>query len=81
MISEGERNFLKTGFKEVLKLLENNGCEKVFIAKDISSNMEERLIKAANQKGVPVVFVETMKELGKLAGIDVGASSAAIINH
>lgn len=81
MISEQERAFLKTGFKEVLKSVEKNLAEKIFIAEDVSSSMKDKLTIAAENSGCSILYIETMKELGKICGIDVGASCACILKH
>lgn len=81
MISEQEKAFLKTGFKEVLKSIEKNLSEKLFIAEDISSSMKDKLTEAASKNQCSVLYVETMKDLGKMCGIDVGASCACVLKH
>ena len=81
MISEQEKAFLKTGFKEVLKSMEKNLVEKLFIAEDSSASIRDRLKDAATKNHCNVFYTETMKELGKLCGIDVGASCAAVLKH
>ncbi len=81
MISELDRKFLKTGFKEVLKIIAKKDAVKVFIAEDIVSSMKEKLISECTQNGVDIIYVETRKALGDICGIDVGASCAAIIKH
>lgn len=81
MISELERNFLKTGFKEVLRILEKGDAEKVFIAEDISAGMKDKLLFAVSSSGCEVIYAKSMKELGKLCAIDVGASCAAVLKH
>ncbi len=81
MISEAEKSFLKTGFKEVLKIVAAGNAEKVFIAKDASPAMQDRLTTEISGSPCAVFYIETMKELGALSGISVGASCAAIIKH
>lgn len=80
MISEQEKPFLKTGFKEVSKALEKQSVKKLFIAEDISSSMKDKLRGAAENSRCEVLYSATMKELGKMCGIDVGASCACILN-
>ena len=81
MISEQEKVFLKTGFKEVSKSIEKNLADKLFIAEDVSSSMKDKLKAAADNSGCNIIYVETMIELGKICGIDVGASCACILKH
>ena len=79
MISELERTKLKIGFKEVLKAVEANRTQKVFVAEDCEDRIKNSLADAANKAGVSVEYAETMRELGKACGIDVGTSCAAVI--
>ena len=81
MISEQEKAFLKTGFKEVLKSVEKNLSQKVFIAEDVSSSMKDKLKNAAEAAGCDILYIQTMKDLGGMCGIDVGASCACILKH
>ena len=81
MISELDRKFLKTGFKEVLKVISKKAAEKVFVAEDIAPSMKEKLIFETSQSGYNIIYVENRKALGDMCGIDVGASCAAIIKH
>lgn len=79
MISELERTKLKIGFKEVLKAIEANRTQKVFVAEDCEDRIKNSLAEAAKNAGVEVEYAETMRELGKQCGIEVGTSCAAII--
>lgn len=81
MISDTDKRYLKTGFKEVLKLIEKNEAEKVFIAEDVSQNMKDKLLAEVSKNSCEVIYAESMKALGEISGIDVGASCAAIIKH
>lgn len=65
------------GTKQVLKAVQCGATEKVYIGKDAESHIVEELIKTCKQNKVKIVYVETMKELGKLAGIEVKAATAA----
>lgn len=81
MISENEKSFLKTGFKEVLKLIANAKAEKVFIAEDLNPSMKDKLLAEIAKNPCEISYAESMKELGSAAGISVGASCAAVIKH
>ena len=81
MISDTDKSYLKTGFKEVLKLIEKNETEKVFIAEDVSQTMKDKLLDTTSKNSCEVIFVDSMKTLGGISGIDVGASCAAIKKH
>ena len=42
---------------------------------------DAKLKIAADNSGCSIVYIETMTELGKICGIDVGASCACILKH
>lgn len=49
----------------------------------MASDADQKIIypikQLCDENGIPVYNVETMKQLGKLAGIDVGASIVGIL--
>ncbi|ADL06904.1 L7Ae/L30e/S12e/Gadd45 family ribosomal protein [Thermosediminibacter oceani] len=69
------------GTKQTLKAVERDQAAVVFIAQDAEEHVVSGLKELCQQKGVEVVPVATMKELGEACGIDVGAASAAILNQ
>ena len=79
MIPEGAK--VKTGFKEVLKNIGKGNVSKLFIAEDCSYSMKEKLEDAAKTSGIEIAYKQTMKELGAICGIDVGASCAAVLKN
>lgn len=69
------------GTKQTLKALDKGLAKKVFIASDAERHVVKPLILICREKGVPVIGVDTMKNLGKACGIEVGCASAAIIEE
>jgi len=69
------------GTKQTLKALEKNKTSIVFIARDAEEHVTAGLKELCQKKGVEVVLVDSMKELGEACGIQVGAASAAILNQ
>ena len=65
------------GIKQVLKSVKENNTKKVFVAKDAESHVTEELIKLCNEKNIEIVYIKSMAELGKMAGIEVGTSCYA----
>lgn len=65
------------GLKQVQKSIKEKIAKKVYIAKNADSHITEELIKQCQAAKIQIVHVETMAELGKMAGIDVGASCMA----
>ncbi|WP_422448998.1 L7Ae/L30e/S12e/Gadd45 family ribosomal protein [Thermoanaerobacterium sp. DL9XJH110] len=69
------------GTKQTMKALEKDRVSVVFIAQDAEEHVVAGLKELCRQKGIEVVPVATMKELGDACGIEVGAASAAILNQ
>ena len=76
MILAEEKNLLVVGLKEVTKAIKNQNCKKIFLADDCTVNITDKLLPIAG--GIEIVKVSTMRELGDMCEIDVGASCAAI---
>ncbi|MBI2914534.1 MAG: ribosomal L7Ae/L30e/S12e/Gadd45 family protein [Firmicutes bacterium] len=67
------------GAKQTLKALERGNAKAVFIAKDADEYVVRPVREMCVQKGIELVYVESMMHLGKCCGIDVGASTAAVV--
>ncbi len=67
------------GTKQVLKAVENNITELIFVAQDADAKVVEPLSTYCNEHGVQIVNVESRIQLGEACGIDVGAAAAAIL--
>ncbi|KJS85061.1 MAG: hypothetical protein JM58_09875 [Peptococcaceae bacterium BICA1-8] len=67
------------GIKQTTKALLKDEAAVLYIAKDAESRVTEPLENLAKEKGVQIIKVPSMKELGKAFGIEVGAATAAIL--
>ncbi|NLO89524.1 MAG: 50S ribosomal protein L7Ae-like protein [Clostridia bacterium] len=67
------------GTRQTTKAVQQGKAKKVFIAEDAEDRITVPLMELCNEKGIEIVKVKTMKELGSACGIDVGAASAALI--
>ena len=79
MIGEAEKSRLHTGFKQAVRALSDKNAEKLIIAEDCEDRIKDELSSLAENSGTPVTYVPTMKELGSMCGIEVGASCAVIL--
>ena len=79
MISDSERLKLQVGYKQALRALNEDKASKIFIAEDSDTNMKNSLENLAGQKNTPMIFIPSMKELGNMCSIEVGASCAVIL--
>ncbi len=79
MISDDEKSKLQVGYKQAIRALNEDKASKVFIAEDSDNHMKDNMENLASQKNTPVFLIPTMKELGNMCSIEVGASCAVIL--
>ena len=68
------------GAKQVRRALSAGTATRLYIAQDADPALLQPLEQLAQEKGVPVEQVSTMKQLGTDCGIAVGAAVAALIS-
>ncbi|SFJ37696.1 50S ribosomal protein L7ae-like protein [Thermoflavimicrobium dichotomicum] len=71
---------LTIGTKQTKKAIEQGKAEEVFVAADADPHITDSIVAMCKERGVAVVHVDSMKELGKACGIEVGAATAAILS-
>lgn len=74
MFTEQERARLSVGLKETRKAIKA-GCEGIYLAEDAPDAIFDEIKALAGDR---LNIVPTMRELGRLCGIDVKASCAAL---
>jgi large subunit ribosomal protein L7A len=52
---------------------------ELIVASDADPKVTAKMINKAHDLEIPVQYVDSMKKLGKACGIEVGASTVAII--
>ena len=57
------------------KLLKSNEGKVLYVAKDANAKLISPIIQLAQEKNIDIVEISTMKELGKISGIDVKSSA------
>jgi len=67
------------GSNQTVKAIGRGRAEVVFVAKDADRRVVEGVLAASRDRGLEVVEVASMRELGRACGIAVGASAAAIL--
>lgn len=67
------------GTKQTVKAIEKGQARIVFAAQDAEEHVLRGVLEAAKERGLEVHLVESMAVLGKVCGIEVGASAAAIL--
>ena len=66
------------GTKQTVKALKQGTIREVVIAQDADQRLVAKLASVAMEVNVPILYVDSMKKLGKACGIDVGAAAVAI---
>lgn len=86
MISDNSFNMInlaadsvEVGLKQTMKALFENKADKVFLAEDCEDRIRETVKEECTEKGIQLVSVPTMRLLGRMCGIDVKASCAAVL--
>lgn len=67
------------GIQQTLKAITQGRAQVVYLAQDADPELMESIRKAAQDKGLPIREVPTMKELGVACRIQVKAAAAAIL--
>jgi large subunit ribosomal protein L7A len=66
------------GTKQTQKAVEKGQVQVVYVARDAEERVVAPIIKLCEEKGLELVLVDTMAELGRACCIKVGAAAAAL---
>jgi large subunit ribosomal protein L7A len=69
------------GAKQTIKTIKSGRAAAVYIAKDAESKVTIPVEDLCKENNVEIIHVTTMRELGQICGIDVGAATAALIKE
>lgn len=69
------------GVKQVKKALKDGSVMKLYLASDADRRLTAPILALAENSSIPVVWVASMHMLGRMCGIDVGCSAAAVLNR
>jgi len=67
------------GTKQTVKALREGKVHELFIATDAEAKVTQPAVNEAERLNIPILYVDSMKKLGKACGIEVGAAAVAII--
>lgn len=67
------------GTKQTVKALKSGTSCELIIASDAEAKATASVVKLAHEMNIPIIYVDSMKKLGKACGIEVGASTVVII--
>ena len=68
------------GIKQAIKAVECGIVKKAFIAREADEKVIGRFQQYCTANSIHIEYVDTMQDLGKACGIDVGAAVAVILN-
>jgi large subunit ribosomal protein L7A len=74
-----QANKIVIGTKQTVKALKDGLVRELIVANDADAKVTAGVVSQAHQSNVPILYVDSMKKLGKACGIEVGASTVAII--
>ena len=77
MLNELGQTSKVVGVKQVRRALAGGQVRRLYLANDADPQLTRPLERQAQEKGVEVVWSESMKALGRACGIAVGAAVAA----
>lgn len=67
------------GTKQTVKALKEGNVHELIVASDAEPKVTAKVVEEAILYKVPILYVDSMKKLGKACGIEVGAAAVAII--
>lgn len=70
---------LAVGTNQTSKAISHGIAQVIFVAKDADRRVIGEVVAAAAARGLEVIEIDSMRELGRACGIAVGAASAAIV--
>ena len=67
------------GTKQTLKAIQAGKAELVYLARDADEHVTGPVRRECEDRGIDMVEVDTMAELGKACAIEVGAAVACVM--
>ncbi|SHK35277.1 ribosomal L7Ae/L30e/S12e/Gadd45 family protein [Tepidibacter formicigenes] len=67
------------GTKQTARALKEDKVTVVFVAKDAEKHVTKNVEELSKEKGIEVIYVNSMKELGRACNIQVRAAVAGIL--
>lgn len=80
-VEGGRQRSVRIGTKQTKKAILLGIASEVLVARDADPRIVARVVQLSEQKGVKLSYVDTMRNLGRTCGIEVGAAMAAIIEE
>ncbi len=80
MLLEKVKNEKKVvGTKQTSRALKEDKVKFVFIAQDAEKHVTKNVEELSKEKNVEIIYVDSMKKLGRACSIEVGAAVVGIL--
>jgi large subunit ribosomal protein L7A len=70
---------VKIGTKQTMRMIRLGIAEEVYVAQDADPRITVQIVALCEELSIKITYVDTMKNLGKACGIEIGAAMAAIV--
>lgn len=67
------------GIKQCIKAMKNGEGIILYVAKDADEILVDPMLKLAKEHDVEIRYIDTMKELGRMCGIEVGSAATLLL--
>ncbi|XJZ27432.1 50S ribosomal protein L7ae-like protein [Bacillota bacterium Lsc_1132] len=74
-----QANKVIIGTKQTVRALKDGKVQELVVAADADPKVTTKMIHQAQELSIPILYVDSMKKLGRACGIEVGAAVVAII--
>lgn len=69
------------GVKQSMKAIKLGNAQIVYIAKDAEEKVTEPIITLSEDNALDIIYIDTMKDLGRMCGIEVGAAVTVVLKE
>ena len=81
MLTELEHGSKVVGLKQSRRAISGGQARTVFLAEDASRSILEEMEMLCRQNDVPLEYVPTMRQLGRVCGLSVGSAVAVAMKN
>ena len=67
------------GVNQVKRAISSSTVSLVYVAEDAEMKITNEVLDLCEKKQIPIIKVNTMKDLGDACGIDINAATAALL--
>ena len=69
------------GVNQSLREVKKNNAQYVYIAKDADKDVIDELVKCCEEQNIEIKYIDTKKELGKMANVQVKVAALTILKE